>query len=173
VLLPLCFLPVLTMRRKMAGTSAARLSRFLTGVQRAAGLSGQVDVLVSDDRELRGLNRRYRSQDRATDVLSFPAPARLQGRMAGDIAISADYAARNARRLGHSLGEELKVLILHGVLHLAGYDHESDDGRMARVEASLRRQFQLPPALIQRTPGRRSPERGRKRRQEPAGRRKR
>ena len=173
VLLPLCFLQVLTMRRKMAGTSAARLSRFLTGVQRAAGLAGQVDVLVCDDRELRALNRRYRGKDRATDVLSFPAQGRLQGEMAGDIAISADHAARNARRLGHSLGEELKILILHGLLHLAGYDHESDDGRMARREASLRRQFQLPLALTQRSPHPASPGRGRTRRQKAAGRRKR
>jgi probable rRNA maturation factor len=145
------FLQVITMRRKMAGASAAGLSRFLTSVQRAAGLSGRVDVLVSDDRELRLLNRTYRGKDRATDVLSFPAGDTPQRGMAGDIAISAEQAAHSARRFGHSVNEELKILILHGVLHLAGYDHESDSGRMARKEARLRRQFHLPLALTQRT----------------------
>jgi probable rRNA maturation factor len=138
------------MRRKMAEASAAGLSRFLTSVQRAAGLSGRVDVLVSNDRELRVLNRTYRGKDRATDVLSFPVADTLQRGMAGDIAISAEHAARSARRLGHSVNQELKILILHGVLHLAGYDHESDGGRMARKEARLRRQFHLPLALTQR-----------------------
>src|SRR5207248_659136 len=123
---------------------------FLTSVQRAAGLCGRVDVLVSNDRELRLLNRRYRGKDRATDVLSFPAAHSVQGGTAGDIAISAEHAARSARRFGHSVNQELKILILHGVLHLAGYDHESDSGRMARKEARLRRQFQLPLALTQR-----------------------
>jgi probable rRNA maturation factor len=92
------------------------------------------------------LNRRFRRKDRATDVLSFAG----QNGAAGDIAISAETAARNARRLGHSTAAELKVLILHGALHLAGYDHEHDRGQMARREQRLRRQFRLPTGLIER-----------------------
>ncbi|HYN15247.1 MAG TPA: rRNA maturation RNase YbeY, partial [Terriglobales bacterium] len=71
----------------------------------------------------------------------------------GDIAISAEFGARNARRLGHSPADELKILILHGLLHLAGYDHETDGGAMARKEARLRRALGLPTALIERTTG--------------------
>ena len=70
--------------------------------------------------------------------------------MAGDIAVSAEIAAVYARRLGHSLADELKVLILHGLLHLAGYDHETDDGEMEQEEARLRSELRLPPSLIQR-----------------------
>ncbi len=138
------------MRTRVAGTSAAALERFVAQVQRAAGLTGRVDVLVAGDRELRRLNRRFRGKDRATDVLSFPAEEAAGARVAGDIAISADQARRSARRLGHAVSAELKVLLLHGVLHLAGYDHERDGGRMARREEGLRRRFRLPLSLTGR-----------------------
>lgn len=99
---------------------------------------------------MRALNRRFRGKDKATDVLSFPAPAELASQAGGDIAISADIALRNASILGHTPMHELKVLVLHGVLHLAGYDHEQDAGAMARKEERLRLQFGLQDGLIAR-----------------------
>lgn len=95
-----------------------------------------------------------------TDVLSFPAAAdsgeNEKRGFAGEIAISADIAARNAALLGHSVGAEIKVLTLHGILHLAGMDHERDNGQMARKEATLRRALRLPVALTERTRARTS-----------------
>jgi probable rRNA maturation factor len=108
-------------------------------------------MLVTSSRELRRLNRRFRSKDKPTDVLSFPATRFLSDHLAGDVAISAEIAARNARLLGHSTAEEIKILALHGVLHLAGYDHERDQGEMARTEQRLRKSLGLPQGLIERT----------------------
>jgi probable rRNA maturation factor len=138
------------MRKRVAGASAAALARFVSDVQQAAGLEGAVSVLVAGDGELRRLNRKFRGKDRATDVLSFPAGGNTGAAVAGDIAISADHARRSAKRLGHAISAELKVLLLHGLLHLAGYDHERDHGRMARKEEGLRRQFGLPLTLSAR-----------------------
>ena len=140
------------LKRKLEGVSSEMLARFAVRARRAARLRGEVEILVAGDRELRALNRRFRRQDRPTDVLSFPA-ADHNG-LAGDIAISATTARRNARRFGHPLADELKVLILHGILHLAGYDHEHDRGEMARREERLRRALGLPMALIGRSHGR-------------------
>ena len=137
------------LKKRTAGLSEAALERFVTKARRAAGLRGAVNVLVTTSRDLRLLNCRFRGQDRITDVLSFP-PMGLIADFAGDVAISADIAAQNARRLGHSTAEEIKVLALHGILHLAGYNHERDRGQMARKEAVLRRQLNLPQGLIAR-----------------------
>ena len=84
---------------------------------------------------MRGLNRRYRGKDRSTDVLAFPGegPALL-----GDIVVSVPYAAREAARRGEPVAREVDRLLLHGFLHLMGYDHEVDDGEMEALEASLR-----------------------------------
>lgn len=141
---------VIILKKKLAGVSRNGLARFLTRAQRAAGLRGEVNVVVTSSQEMRELNRRYRGKDRATDVLSFPADGAAGKDFAGDIAISADMAARTGRQLGHASAEELKVLLLHGVLHLAGYDHERDNGRMARKEQRLRAQLDLPLALTER-----------------------
>jgi probable rRNA maturation factor len=127
------------------GVSAVQLQRFVRRAQKFAKLSGEVDVLISDNNRLRELNRRFRRKNTPTDVLSFPRPT------GGDIAISADIAGDNAARYGHGTAEELMVLVLHGMLHLAGYDHESDNGRMARAEARLRARLKLPASLIDRT----------------------
>jgi len=105
--------------------------------------------MVTDDREVRALNRCFKGADQTTDVLSFPAPAFVRG-FAGDIAISAEFAARNARRLGHRISDEIRILALHGILHLAGYNHENDDGKMARREQILRNKLKLPAGLIER-----------------------
>jgi len=141
------------LRRQVPGLSETGLARFVAKASRAARLQGSVNVLVSANRELRSLNRRFRGRDKPTDVLSFPPMAELAGRLAGDIAISAEIAAQNAKRLGHSAAEEVKILVLHGILHLAGYDHEQDDGEMARREQQLREALHLPVGLIERVPG--------------------
>ena len=137
-------------RQRVAGLSDTALAKFVVRAGRAVKLRGLVNVLVTGSRELRSLNRRFRGQDKATDVLSFlPSPDFANG-LAGDIAVSAEIAKQNARLLGHSAALEIKILALHGVLHLAGYDHETDHGRMAGKEASLRRALGLPVGLIER-----------------------
>ena len=129
------------------GVGARALEQFAARAQRAVGIRGEVDVLITSSAQMRRLNRQFRGKNEATDVLSFPSPDGT----AGDIAISAEVGARNARHLGHSTFDELKILILHGLLHLAGYDHETDGGDMARKEARLRRALGLPVGLIERT----------------------
>jgi len=112
-----------------------------------------VNVLVTTSRELQELNRRFRRKNRPTDVLSFPAAQGITN-FAGDVAISAEIAARNAAELGHTAAAEIKILALHGILHLAGYDHERDHGEMARKEERLRRLLGLPAGLIERNEAR-------------------
>jgi probable rRNA maturation factor len=141
---------LIILKKKIAGFSEGALNRFTTRATAAAGIRGKVNVLVTDNRELQSLNRRFRKKDTPTDVLSFPAADDSADEIAGDVAISAEMAAENGMKLGHSALEEIKILILHGVLHLAGYDHERDNGRMARKEAQLRRAFKLPVGLIER-----------------------
>jgi probable rRNA maturation factor len=106
-----------------------------------------VAVAIISDARVRRLNRVYRKQDRPTDVLSFPSE---DSGCLGDIVIAAGVARRQSTASGHSLQTELRVLALHGLLHLLGYDHEHDDGRMARVEARLRRRGGLREGLIER-----------------------
>lgn len=135
------------------------LAAFLDQATAVAKLQGEVSVLLTTDGEIRQLNRRFRRKNKATDVLSFPALESLNGqrRVAGDLAISVETAHRQAGEAGHTLFVELEVLLLHGVLHLAGYDHETDNGRMARKEAALRRRLGLEEGLIERAgAGRRS-----------------
>jgi probable rRNA maturation factor len=129
------------------------LARWLTGVAPLRARGG-VTIAVTTDARVQALNRRFRGVNKATDVLSFPAeePGHL-----GDIVIARGVAARQARELGHPVATELKVLALHGLLHLLGYDHERDGGRMARAEARLRRQGGLDAGLIERS----GPARGR------------
>jgi len=141
---------VIIFHKPVGGLSKAALSRFVTHAQRTVRLHGRVNVLVTSSRDLRGLNRQFRGKDEPTDVLSFPLRDR-SATLAGDIAISADIARHNARRLGHSPAKEVKILALHGLLHLAGYNHERDNGRMAREECRLRKSLQLPVALLERS----------------------
>jgi probable rRNA maturation factor len=145
------FKKMVIFRKPVSGTSEQTLARFLARARRAAGVRGGVTVVVTGNRELRDLNRRFRGKDKPTDVLSFPVMGQDENDSEGDIAISADIAADNAVRLGHAASTELKILVLHGLLHLAGYDHESDNGQMARREARLRRELRLPLSLIERT----------------------
>jgi probable rRNA maturation factor len=127
------------------------LATFLADAAQASRLHGDVSVLLTGNAHIRRLNREFRRKDQPTDVLSFPA-VRLgeNPRIAGDLAISVETAARQAREAGHPLATELQILVLHGVLHLAGYDHETDSGQMARKEAALRRRFGLAHGLIER-----------------------
>src|SRR5713226_10188043 len=141
---------VVILRKRVPGLSEAALARFVALARRAARLRGAVNVLVTSSRELLALNSRFRGKDKPTDVLSFPPVLGLADGFAGDVAISAEIAAQNARRLGHSAAQEIKILVLHGVLHLAGYDHERDGGEMARKEQRLRRSLGLPSGLIER-----------------------
>lgn len=136
---------------------APGLARWLARVAPARA-RGDVSIALVSDRRIRALNRRFRGVDRATDVLSFPAHqaprARGQGPGVGDelgdIAIATGVTKRQARVAGHSEATERRVLALHGLLHLLGYDHEHDEGAMARVERRLRRKGGLREGLIER-----------------------
>jgi probable rRNA maturation factor len=142
---------LIILRKPIAGLSEVALARFVAKATRSVRLKGEVNVLVTNNGELRRLNRSFRRMDKPTDVLSFPAASDLSARLAGDVAISAEIAARNAQQLGHSTAQEIKILALHGVLHLAGYDHERDHGEMAWKEQRLRRSLGLPVGLIERS----------------------
>lgn len=126
------------------------LIQFLRDAQGCIGLPGEVSVRIVSNAEMRRLNRRYRGKDKATDVLSFPPFPNGTKRLAGDIAISADIARANSIDLGHSFDDEVKILLLHGLLHLAGHDHDSDNGQMAALEQKLRAKLKLPTGLIER-----------------------
>ena len=127
-------------------TRAPGLSRWLASVAPARA-RGALTVAIVPDGRVQQLNRRYRRKNVPTDVLSFSAaePSYL-----GDVVIAAGVARRQAKEAGHSLQHELRVLALHGLLHLLGDDHERDGGRMARVEARLRRRGGLREGLIER-----------------------
>jgi probable rRNA maturation factor len=151
------------LQEKVAGLSEDALQRFVLRARRAVGLATQVNVLVTSSAVVRALNHQFRNQDKATDVLSFPFASHIsesgkqaRNKTAGDVAISGDVALRSSIQLGHPVAEEIKILALHGILHLAGFDHERDNGEMARKEAKLRRALRLPAALIERVQSDRS-----------------
>jgi probable rRNA maturation factor len=128
------------------GVRARGLAAWLERIAPARA-RGCAAIAVVPDRRIRELNRRYRHQDAATDVLSFPAdePGQL-----GDIVIALGVARRQATSARHSLSSEIRVLALHGLLHLLGYDHERDNGEMRRLEQRLRRAGGLREGLIER-----------------------
>jgi probable rRNA maturation factor len=134
-----------------AAASAPGLGRWLADVAPARA-RGSVAVVLATDARMRSLNKTYRGADYATDVLSFPAEDDTQpvNPHLGDIVIARGVAARQAKAAGHPLATELRVLALHGLLHLLGYDHEQDEGEMARVERRLRRRGGLREGLIER-----------------------
>jgi len=117
--------------------------------------SATASVCFLTDREMARLNAKYRGKKKTTDILSFPSEQRakpktlrqaasaLRGEFLGDIAISPTVARRNAKRFARSMAEEIRILLLHGILHLMGYDHENDRGEMERQEAKLRRRLRL------------------------------
>ena len=133
-------------RRLQAHGLAAWLRRVAPAAAR-----GTVSIAIVSDRRIRDLNRTYRRKDYATDVLAFPDPKSLiPNHYLGDIVIARGVAKRQARAARHAERDELRVLALHGLLHLLGYDHERDSGRMSRVEARLRRKGGLRSGLIER-----------------------
>ncbi len=140
-------------KRDIRLPSARTLGRFVSAAQEAVRLKGQVTVLLTTDEAIRKLNRQFRGKNTATDVLSFPAEGPGSEEIAGDLAISVTTALGQAVEQGHSLSTEIKVLILHGLLHLAGYDHEADNGKMARRERLVRARLGLPQGLIERAGG--------------------
>jgi probable rRNA maturation factor len=130
--------------------SKSALARFLNRTRTLISLSGEVELLLTSDAELKRLNKSFRGKNKPTDVLSFPTPPEIAQHHAGDLAISLDTAARQAAAHGHTLRDEVRILILHGLLHLAGEDHETDSGQMAARESTLRTQLRLPNSLIAR-----------------------
>jgi probable rRNA maturation factor len=145
------------LRVEVVGSVASRgLAAWLARVAPARA-RGELTVAIVPDARVRALNARFRNKDAPTDVLSFPAGERG---CLGDVVIAAGVARRQARDAGHSLQTELRVLALHGLLHLIGYDHERDNGRMARAERRLRGKGGLREGLIERgatTPRRSAP----------------
>ena len=128
--------------RPLKGRSARELDRWLVRAAPARA-RGVLSLAIVSDAEMRRLNRDYRGKDKVTDVLSFPSTADLPSFL-GELAIARGQAARQAREQGHSVAVEVRLLALHGLLHLLGYDHETDGGQMARLESRLRRRAGLP-----------------------------
>jgi probable rRNA maturation factor len=144
-------------RRRELNPSSDDILRFARRARTAAGLKGTISIIIESNDHMQAMNRHFRGKNKPTDVLSFPAPSAVHACHAGDIAISADIAAANARSLGHSFADEIKVLILHGMIHLAGHDHEGDSGQMARLERRLRAQLRLPDSLTERARAKTAP----------------
>jgi probable rRNA maturation factor len=147
-------------RRVPASLRRADIERFARTLQKEVAKGRHFDTLIAGDAELRRFNRDFRGQDHATDVLSFPAGPKQplpngrgsdgSGAFLGDIAISLGRARAQAREFGHAIEQEVQILMLHGVLHLCGHDHESDSGAMARAEKRWRAKLGLPHGLIER-----------------------
>jgi probable rRNA maturation factor len=135
----------LAFRRRYAALARGELRQFVDELSRRIARH-PVHVLIAPDSELASLNRRFRRKNYPADVLSFPAAG------GGDVAVSYDRAKEQAKERGHTIELEVRILILHGVLHLAGYNHERDNGEMAEAEKRWRRRLALPDGLIERTP---------------------
>ena len=136
-----------TFRRAPASLRKAPIVKFARALQRDVTRGRAFDTLITGDTELRRLNRDFRGKDYATDVLSFPA---AETGFLGDVAISLGRARAQAREFGHPVEQEVQILMLHGVLHLLGHDHETDSGAMARAEKRWRSRLDLPNGLIER-----------------------
>jgi probable rRNA maturation factor len=135
-----------TFRRVPADFSRRAIERFARRLQVEVTQGRPFDCLITGDAELRRLNLKFLGNDYPTDVLSFPA----SGAFLGDIAISFLRARAQARAFGHDAGQEVQILMLHGLLHLLGMDHATDGGRMARAEKRWRARLGLPNGLIER-----------------------
>jgi len=133
--------PHLLFRHSSRRVRRTPLRDFLAELEKRVARGRTITCLITTDGELRRLNRQFRGKRYATDVLSFPPD---------EMAISLDRAAAQAKELGHSLDEELRILMLHGALHLSGLDHETDSGEMRRAETRWRKRLGLPAGLIER-----------------------
>ena len=135
-----------TFRRVPRDFPRRAVDRFARRLQMEVAQGRPFDCLLTGDAELRRLNCKFLGKDYATDVLSFP----VAGPHLGDIAISFLRARAQARAFGHNTGQEIQILMLHGLLHLLGMDHATDNGRMARAEKRWRARLGLPTGLIER-----------------------
>jgi probable rRNA maturation factor len=133
--------PHLLFRHPSRRVRRTPLREFLSELESRVARGRSITCLITGDAELRRMNREFRGKNYATDVLSFPPD---------EMAISLDRASAQAKELGHSLDAELRVLMLHGVLHLCGMDHEADSGEMKRAETRWRKRLGLPSGLIER-----------------------
>jgi probable rRNA maturation factor len=138
----------LVFRARCSAIRRAELNEFASRLRRTLAGGRPFSCLLTDDAEMRRLQKEYRGKSETTDVLSFPSanPGWL-----GDLAISYDRAKQQAGERRHSIQTEVSILMLHGVLHLAGMDHERDAGEMAARERALRARFGLPEGLIERS----------------------
>ncbi len=136
-----------TFRRVPASLHRRTIENFARKLEADVARNRPFDVLITGDADLRRLNRDFLGHDYATDVLSFPLAG--SGSL-GDLAISLARARAQARQFGHSVEQEIQILMLHGLLHLLGFDHETDNGRMARAEKRWRTRLDLPGGLIER-----------------------
>jgi probable rRNA maturation factor len=137
-----------TFRRTPPDFRRRAVQLFARRLQKEVAKGQPFDCLITGDADLRRLNREFRGLDYATDVLSFPAaPPAVH---LGDLAISLARARAQAREFGHDIEHEVEILMLHGVLHLLGFDHETDGGQMARAEKRWRTRLGLATGLIER-----------------------
>src|SRR5438270_7979467 len=132
-----------TFRRTPTDVRPRAIQSFARKLEREVARGRVFDTLIAGDAELRRLNRGFRGKDYATDVLSFPVRHTPESSL-GDLAISAARARAQARAFGHSTEDEIRILMLHGLLHLMGLDHEADGGAMARAEERWRARLKLP-----------------------------
>ena len=143
--------PIVSFRRAGTGLPRAELQAFASSLLAEVSNGRHFECLITDDRELRRLNREFLGHDYPTDVLSFPSGT--AGGFAGEIAISTGRAEEQAIEFGHTVTDEIKILMLHGLLHLLGMDHEKDRGAMARAEKRWRKHYSLPVSLTERVHG--------------------
>ena len=139
--------PLITFRRKPANLDIDSLDAFAQVLRKRVARGREFHCLITGDAELARLNKEFRLKDEPTDVLSFPGEG---GDYIGDLAISLARARAQAKQYGHTVGAELRILMLHGVLHLNGMDHETDSGDMARAEKRWRKTLELPVGLVER-----------------------
>jgi probable rRNA maturation factor len=148
--------PLITYRRPPATLDRTVLESFAEILRARVARGNLFHCRITNDAELQSLNRTFRRKDHATDVLSFPggeerrADRKSAPPYLGDIAISLQRARAQARQWGHSIEDEIRILMLHGILHLKGMDHDGDSGQMARTETRWRRKLGLPAGLIER-----------------------
>jgi len=140
--------PLLIFAVRTPGVDRRALRQFASRLMEETAGGRPFCCRITTDKEVRELNRRFRGEDRPTDVLSFPSGDALGS--LGDIAIAWPYASRQAALIGHPPETELRILLLHGLLHLLGHDHETDGGRMRRLEERWRRRLGLPCGLTAR-----------------------
>jgi probable rRNA maturation factor len=138
--------PLISFRRKPAALEVGSLESFAETLRDRVARKREFHCLITGDAELQRLNHQFRKKDYAADVLSFPSDRPGLG----DIAISLQRARAQAREWGHTTEDELQILMLHGVLHLIGMDHETDSGEMRRAESRWRKKLGLPNGLIER-----------------------